>query len=301
MEKILYFLSMNMTTVVMILIAVLIVILFILTIYDLVIKQREKAARKEYELELAQMNLEEVKEQSAETLDKTAPIKVIKYVEEDPELEKTKAKLELANLKEELIKKEAEEKLAAEQEAIAEAQKEELEEVIEEKVEVKKRPEVFSPIGIDLETEKVEESEVVEAAVDELEIEAYEAKQEEDAIISIDELNKVKESRGAENIRLEEDETIPISIDELYKTAALPKVELSDFNTVKEEKTADEVIEDIKREKETLAIKSPLFSRLDEEIDLSYEDELNADKLNDEMLKSGDFLARLKELKSKLN
>lgn len=301
MEKILYFLSMNMTTVVMILIAVLIVILFILTIYDLVIKQREKAARKEYELELAQMNLEEVKEQSAETLDKTAPIKVIKYVEEDPELEKTKAKLELANLKEELIKKEAEEKLAAEQEAIAEAQKEKEEEVMEEKVEVKKRPEVFSPIGIDLETEKVEESEVVEAVVDELEIEAYEARQEEDAIISIDELNKVKEFRGAENIRLEEDETIPISIDELYKTATLPKVELSDFNTVKEEKTADEVIEDIKCEKETLAIKSPLFSRLDEEIDLSYEDELNADKLNDEMLKSGDFLARLKELKSKLN
>lgn len=303
MEKVLYFLSVNMTTVVMVLIAILIVILFILTVYDLVIKNREKAAREEYELELSQMSLEqaeETEEAQTENLDNTTPIKVIKYVEEDPELEKTQAKLELANLKEELAKKEAAEKLAKEQ-AEAEVQLKEKEKQEEKTFEEEKKPEVFSPIGIDIKKEKREADDVIETLAHESEIEAYEAQQEEDAIISIDELNKVKEFRDGENIRLEEDTSIPISIDELYQTAKLPKVELSDFNTIEEDRAAEQLIEKKKPEKETLAVKSHLFSRLDDEIDLSNDNDLSPDQVHEETLKTGEFLARLKELKSKLN
>lgn len=314
MEEILYYLSVNMTTVILVLIAVLIIALFILTIYDLRVKkkQAQEASYFNYETpeesydafpeptdnietEALKVELEPVTAQKGATKD---PIKEIRYVEEDPELEKTQAKLELEKLKEELAK--AKEQGPIPEEAPAEPLDVPL---APNKIEEAEKPlETFSPIGL---TSTKEEVKAVSSPAEppaEDEINAYESQQEEDAIISMDELSKVMETRTTENAVQDEDESIPISIDELYATATMPTIKLDDFETIKEKVAIEDIVDPVKMHKtNNVSIVSPIFGRLEEESQLNLEDTADLEKLNLEIRKTNEFLSKLKELQNKLN
>ncbi len=288
MEDILYFLSINMTTVIMVLIGLLIIALFALTIYDMMIKKKEAAelGLEDFTDEFsADENIEYIATYD-EPISTSDPIKEIKYVEEDPELEKTKAKLELEKLKEELAKQNAG---PAEALDVPLATKEET--IVKEKV----APvlETFSPLVIDSGKKAAEDFD---------DIKAFEDKQEEDAIISMDELSKVIKTRTIENTSYEEDESMPISIDELYQKSGKASVKLDDFETIDEKISIEDVVDPLRMPRaENVSIISPIFGRLDEEIDLKLENTADLDKLNEEIKKTNEFLKTLKELKSKLN
>lgn len=290
MESVLYFVSINMTTVIMVLIGFLIIALFALTVYDILIRKNE-AKQEVLEDFTDEFSCSENFHENypPEPVDVKAPINEIKYVEEDPELEKTKAKIELEKLKEELAKQELKPEVPLEVPSFEEPAQEEP---------VKENPkilETFSPVAIETAEVKHEKESIED------DIEAYEASQEEDAIISLDELTKVMETRTFDNSTIEEDESIPISIDELYKQTK-PTVKLDDFETVSSKISIEDVVDPLKMPRaDNVSIISPIFGRLDEELDLELENTADLDKLNEEIRKTNEFLATLKELKSKLN
>lgn len=212
----------------------------------------------------------------------------IKYVETNDELEKTKAKIELENLK-------------------AELQKAELETKQEEKAEVvKTQPEPQTLIS----TEPQKNS-----------IDIFEDEQEEKAIISVEELTKKADELYDQNeiTQYEDEGNEPITIQELealYKASTeIPVVEV-------ESKTEKIPINDtIKMEdsftlhteikpQNTKFTSTPFISPVygineletrDNSLDnVNLEQTANLEKLNEELKKVNEFLVALKELKNKL-
>lgn len=212
----------------------------------------------------------------------------IKYVETNDELEKTKAKIELENLK-------------------AELQKAELETKQEEKAEVvKTQPEPQTLIS----TEPQKNS-----------IDIFEDEQEEKAIISVEELTKKADELYDQNeiTQYEDEGNEPITIQELealYKASTeIPVVEV-------ESKTEKTPINDtIKMEdsftlhteikpQNTKFTSTPFISPVygineletrDNSLDnVNLEQTANLEKLNEELKKVNEFLVALKELKNKL-
>lgn len=217
----------------------------------------------------------------------------IKYVEEDEELEKTKAKIELETLKEELIKADIEEK----------RKKEEEKEII------------------DIEVEKVKPIEVEEIIdlSDNLET-SFEDEQEENAIISLDEFNKVSDKIYEQNdtIQYMDEGNEPISIkelEELYSTKELKDLS-SEIKPKNIEKVDTEVIEtidieapaesknEINQKFKSSPIISPVYgidNNTEENIEsIMLENTANLDKLSQEIKKTNEFLNTLRELKKNL-
>lgn len=201
---------------------------------------------------------------------KNSDITEIKYVDEDDEeLEKTKAQLELKNLKEELLKAELKEKTAAEKAVM---------------------------IG-----DEEEQIPTIENSIDQ-----FELSQEENAIISLDQFNKVSDKIYNDNeiIQYKDEGNEPISIQELEKLYNSNETVIKDdINTdVKEEKIA--TAEAIQSKFKSSPIISPVFGiddGGDENINnMALENTANLDKLNEEIRKTNEFLNTLRELRKNL-
>ncbi len=201
---------------------------------------------------------------------KNSDIAEIKYVDEDDEeLEKTKAQLELKNLKEELLKAELKEKTAAEKAVM---------------------------IG-----DEEEQIPTIENSIDQ-----FELSQEENAIISLDQFNKVSDKIYNDNeiTQYKDEGNEPISIQELEKLYNSNETVIKDdINTdVKEEKIA--TAEAIQSKFKSSPIISPVFGiddGGDENINnMALENTANLDKLNEEIRKTNEFLNTLRELRKNL-
>lgn len=201
---------------------------------------------------------------------KKSDITEIKYVDEDDEeLEKTKAQLELKNLKEELLKAELKEKTAAEKAVM---------------------------IG-----DEEEQIPTIENSIDQ-----FELSQEENAIISLDQFNKVSDKIYNDNeiTQYKDEGNEPISIQELEKLYNSNETVIKDdINTdVKEEKIA--TTEAIQSKFKSSPIISPVFGiddGGDESINnMALENTANLDKLNEEIRKTNEFLNTLRELRKNL-
>ena len=201
---------------------------------------------------------------------KNSDIAEIKYVDEDDEeLEKTKAQLELKNLKEELLKAELKEKTAAEKSVM---------------------------IG-----DEEEQIPTIENSIDQ-----FELSQEENAIISLDQFNKVSDKIYNDNeiTQYKDEGNEPISIQELEKLYNSNETVIKDdINTdVKEEKIA--TAEAIQSKFKSSPIISPVFGiddGGDENINnMALENTANLDKLNEEIRKTNEFLNTLRELRKNL-
>lgn len=201
---------------------------------------------------------------------KNSDITEIKYVDEDDEeLEKTKAQLELKNLKEELLKAELKEKTAAEKAVMIEDEEEQI--------------------------PTIEDS-----------IDQFELSQEENAIISLDQFNKVSDKIYNDNeiTQYKDEGNEPISIQELEKLYNSNETVIKDdINTdVKEEKIA--TTEAIQSKFKSSPIISPVFGiddGGDESINnMALENTANLDKLNEEIRKTNEFLNTLRELRKNL-
>ena len=204
----------------------------------------------------------------------------IKYVDEDSELEKTRAQIELKNLKEELIKADRLEK-----EKQRELEKTKELEIIDESIISKQNP-----------------------------VDEFEKKQEEDAIISIDQFNKVSDKiyEQNESIQYKDEGNEPISIAELEKLYNSAKEEIRE-PIVKQSADPIDIATEVKKE-ESIKIndefkfkKSPIISPVyginsnSEEIKkISLENTANLDKLSEEIKKTNEFLNTLKELRKNL-
>lgn len=250
-------------------------------------------------------------------LERTAEIEEIKYVEEDEETEKTKALLELEILKKELAKMEQEDYIESTpigNEVVKKEAKEEIittdeeilpvenNEVLEEKVE--EQP-------IEIESKPLEEAKIPTM---EDEVTAFENAQEENAIISVEELVKASENITDKEIeQYEDDGNEPISIKELealYKSVDEPveedkieKVEvyeetikLPDFDI--KVKPTSEAYEG--KSFKNAPVISPVYGLKTTEESIMLEQTANLDKLNEEIKKTNEFLSALKELRKNL-
>ena len=224
------------------------------------------------------------------------PVEVteIKYVEDDEELEKTKAKIELQTLKEELIKSEAEKS----EKDISGAN---------------------APVYIG-DSEEVSNNEKEHA---QLTLDEFEQAQEENAIISLDQFNKISDKVYDENeitqFQYKDEGNEPISIQELeqlYNTKELSAITETSHPEVKIEPIkASEIIE-VKEEKITIPdtfistdtkfknspIISPVFGiDVQEKINaIELENTANLGKLDEEIRKTNEFLNTLRELRKNL-
>lgn len=184
----------------------------------------------------------------------------IKYVEEDAELEKTKAKLELERLKIELAKRE-EEKLRL---------------VLENETLLKEK--------------EIQETKVVEENKSSL----YQELEEENAIISYEELKKVAE----ENLddKYTDEQTAIISIQELDKLYdelnTLNEVQLIDFTSNAPDKESSNKFQNS-------PVISPVYG-VGNPNDIVLNNTADLEKLNDEIKKTNEFLKTLKEFRKNL-
>ena len=189
----------------------------------------------------------------------------IKYVEEDEELEKTKAQLELKNLKEELLKAE-----------------------VKAKEEAKKQEEV--PVTTNVDPVEAFESQQEENAI----ISFEQFKLVSNDMYDQNEVTQYKDE-GNEPISIKE-------LEELYNTKELKNIpkdeEIIDVtNTTK----AEPVIEEPRKFK-TSPIISPVYGTVDQDLPskMALENTANLDKLNEEIRKTNEFLTMLKELRKNL-
>lgn len=246
-------------------------------------------------------------------LERTQEIEEIKYVEDDEELEKTKALLELETLKKELAKME---------EAKANNG---VQPITEESIsvqEVKKEEPVIETLGsinaplpsvekIEIIQEepmpKIEESSVVPTIEDE--VNTFEMEQEENAIISVEELTKASMTITDEEIeKYEDDGNEPISLkelEELYKSVEEEEIkpqipEVKTIPTFEMDTRPMEEVYDDKHFKTTPVI-SPVFGMKPTESSILLEQTANLDKLNEEIRKTNEFLSALKELRKNLD
>ena len=228
------------------------------------INEENFAKTQEYTMDLEQYN---------DVIDNDNKLTEIKYVEDDEELEKTKAQLELKNLKEELIKAD-----------------------IKEKEEAKKK----------LELEKQQDEIIDVIDIDNNPIDKFE---EENAIISLDEFNKVSDKIYDENeeIQYKDEGNEPISIQELealYNTKELKAIKIDEEivkPTVSKLETKTE-----KKEEDYKFKKSPIISPVfgldnDESVNtIALENTANLDKLSEEIKRTNEFLNTLRELRKNL-
>lgn len=231
------------------------------------INEENFAKTQEYTMDLEQYN---------DVIDNDNKLTEIKYVEDDEELEKTKAQLELKNLKEELIKAD-----------------------IKEKEEAKKK----------LELEKQQDEIIDVIDIDNNPIDKFEQEQEENAIISLDEFNKVSDKIYDENeeIQYKDEGNEPISIQELealYNTKELKAIKIDEEivkPTVSKLETKTE-----KKEEDYKFKKSPIISPVfgldnDESVNtIALENTANLDKLSEEIKRTNEFLNTLRELRKNL-
>ena len=207
----------------------------------------------------------------------------IKYVEEDEELEKTKAKLELAKLKERLIKEEEEKKKLLEINLALVNNEKAKDDVKENNIE--KNNEVSKlkdNISNNLTYEQLEEENAI-ISYDELknsttfgytDEEMNKYADEKDAIISIEELEKLyKESKA---IYEDKKESVVIKrVEDLPEISSTKKFQSSPFI-------------------------SPVYGIGINEENIQLEQTANLEKLNEEIRKTNEFLKALKELKKNL-
>lgn len=231
------------------------------------INEEKIAKTQEYTMDLEQYN---------DVIDNDNKLTEIKYVEDDEELEKTKAQLELKNLKEELIKAD-----------------------IKEKEEAKKK----------LELEKQQDEIIDVIDIDNNPIDKFEQEQEENAIISLDEFNKVSDKIYDENeeIQYKDEGNEPISIQELealYNTKELKAIKIDEEivkPTVSKLETKTE-----EKENDYKFKKSPIISPVfgldnDESVNtIALENTANLDKLSEEIKRTNEFLNTLRELRKNL-
>ena len=231
------------------------------------INEENIAKTQEYTMDLEQYN---------DVIDNDNKLTEIKYVEDDEELEKTKAQLELKNLKEELIKAD-----------------------IKEKEEAKKK----------LELEKQQDEIIDVIDIDNNPIDKFEQEQEENAIISLDEFNKVSDKIYDENeeIQYKDEGNEPISIQELealYNTKELKAIKIDEEivkPTVSKLETKTE-----EKENDYKFKKSPIISPVfgldnDESVNtIALENTANLDKLSEEIKRTNEFLNTLRELRKNL-
>ena len=358
----------NLTSTDMIIIFILIAVIFVLIGIILILDIMNKKKKQELIEEEKKENLilkpeinkneevvviEEKKEDSlpvVESVTTDSPIKEnknrveeIKYVEEDEELEKTKAKIELEQLKEELRRQEEMKRIALEKaEVAAVEEKEEVkEEIIENGIEVEPIEEnkdehvvetkdevatIANAINEELikeeaKIQKVNEvqedlNELLEMGIDD-KIALYEDEQEEKAIISVEEFNKISDALYDSNELVQnayQDEgDEPITIEELYSTREMKVVKLDDFDTIKDDekeviinnadiKSLDELppIAMEKKFKSSPFI-SPVYGISETKDSIELEQTANLDKLNDEIKKTNEFLKTLRELQKNLD
>lgn len=334
--------------VVLILIAVIFILMGIIGIIDILNKKR-KNEENLFANEDSQTSFEEEKKavldnNLGEELPPASPVEIetaktnnnkhieeIRYVEEDEELEKTKAKIELERLKEELIRQEEQKQQEKVEPVVVETQTPEpvvQEQKAEEKTEV---VEIANAINDELIKEEIEEKEadlhkvnavqedlqeLLNKSIDE-EIALHEDEQEKKAIISVEEFNKISDSLYDNNEQVQmayEDEgNEPITIDELYNTREMKTVKLDDFNSVKIEEKPVVINEaDIKKLEDLPPIAlekkfksspfiSPVFGISETKDNLELEQTANLEKLNDEIKKTNEFLKTLKELQKNLD
>ncbi len=248
-------------------------------------------------------------------LEKTAEIEEIKYVEEDAELEKTKALLELETIKKELAK------LEAEKEMQTKPQEEKIEEVKMEEPQITKED---VPVINEVPVEKLENNIENESTTQEndsfVELQAkintyedevnnFESMQEENAIISVEELAKASQNITDEEIeQYEDDGNEPISLKELealYKSVEIEEVpqlvkkEEEPISVETNVKPASEVYDD--KEFKNTPVISPVYGLKKTEASIALEQTANLDKLNEEIRKTNEFLLALKELRKNLD
>lgn len=324
MADFLEFLSSNELTIVVVLMIAIFVLIMTIIIIDIVSRRKNKDNNEfdeERALEdtnikinasnnglgmiadenaLRDINIEKV----GRNLDKTAEIEEIKYVEEDEELEKTKALLELETLKKELAKMEQEKNQMPVQEEVSIKERE------NEKVEEISKEENKESI-IDVKPQEQEVIEPVKTMEDE--VNTFEQEQEENAIISVEELAKASRTITDEEIeQYEDDGNEPISIKELealYKSVDEPvkedkpkevthkeKMTMPDFKV--KVKPAVDVYDD--KEFKNTPVISPVYGLKPTESSISLEQTANLDKLNEEIRKTNEFLSALKELRKNL-
>ena len=253
----------------------------------------------------------------------------IKYVDEDSELEKTKAKMELASLRERLRKEEEEKNKLLEMNLALSANKkqekkeEKIVEVVttppanvdEPTIELKivnkedKLDETLKKLRV-VKEEKVEESVTtppVEPKKEEIEFLDMDYPDDEDtAIISYDELknaNKFGYTDEEMNKYVDEEDAI-ISIQELenlYKESLNIEVDPEPPKIEFEMKRVEDLpeISDQKKFQSSPFI-SPVYGMTRSESELVLEQTANLEKLNEEIRKTNEFLKTLKDLKKNL-
>lgn len=138
----------------------------------------------------------------------------------------------------------------------------------------------------------------------------FEEEQEQNAIISYDELAKNFDRLydEGEKIQYVEDDKLPINIDELYakneEILSPKKVKLDDLETVEIEK---ESIKEEKKIKENQSgfksspVISPVYGIQNDNINSSTNNNTNIKDIDDEIKKTNEFLKNLKELQKNLD
>lgn len=232
----------------------------------------------------------------------------IKYVDEDDEMEKTKARIELTILKEKLKQEEAEKQKLIELN-LELAKKNQIEE--NKNPEVNKIEEKEKKIKIEVQENHHAPSIEKQEEVIENNISTEILDDEESAIISFDELKNIPNTSIDEDgsVKYQDEDTAVISIMELEK---LYKESLN-INTVKEEKPKEVELMtfDIKKVEDLPKIKdyndfqntpfiSPVHGLTQTENDIILTSTANLERLNKEIKKTNEFLQALKVLKKNL-
>ena len=205
----------------------------------------------------------------------------VKYVVEDEELEKTKAKLELQALKDKLRKEEEEKKKLMELNlALAKEDK-------KEKVETKQE-QVVSNVNV---TNNVQKTTEIKEQIKETNItNEKEYSDEDNAIISYEELKNQYNKVDTEDNRYVDEEDAIISIQELEKLYNESK-EITEPYSYSGYNSANAV---------NNSYVSPIYARVKTDQDLVLEQTANLEKLNEEIKKTNEFLNMLKDLKKNL-
>lgn len=235
----------------------------------------------------------------------------IKYVEEDEELERTKARLELANLREKL-KKEEDEKRKLLEMNLALCKEDKKTEKVTNNVEIVKEEKNINTEVSNIETQPVTEikDESINKPEKKKEIVTIEIKKnpeiellddEEDAIISYDELKKSANFGYTDeemDLYVDEENAI-ISIDELEKLYK----ESEQIETIQYEVKHVEDLPEISSNKkfQSTPMISPVYGVTSSESELILEQTANLEKLNEEIKKTNEFLKTLKDLKKNLD
>jgi len=315
MDKILNQINQSNLEILCVLVAIVAILLAIIVIGDYLINKVKYSSKKVVVVKETPKPAPVVIEE--EKLSKTTPIKEIKYVHENDEIEKAKAQLQLQALKQELMEKE---KLILKEQEEIKRKAEELKvvPVVDKPLPILDEPvKEIERVTITLEEEQ---NEVVPIKIiDELNIKELEEKpskvenliqslyndEEESAIISIAELKEASVNAYSDEqmAKYDDEGNEPISLQEvemLANTMKLKPIELREF-----ELTSEPVAPISEPQKTSFANTpniSPIFGTTNKvENRITIEQTANYDKLNEEIKKTNEFLVTLKELRKNLD